>query len=847
MNDFQGHLLPRNIGVTLEPGTVSGTGAAGEVAIWNGTSTISGSSNVVIDNEGLLVVTTPWASQATWFINSSTGNDNNTGIDSAHAIATWTELRRRINAVGGFTVSTTITIETDLAVDDVMLTDMKAPLYPLSVTVQGVLTTVRTGSYTSAPTVRNPATNQANVITDSAVSDWTSDLGAQTGHLLIPTSGAANGIPAWVIKNLGSHQARMSSYYDALNFVEVQPSNGDTYKIVSMPFIPNWFITPYNDGLWYFQYLNMGDLTSTYFGIAQSVNGFLEFDYCVLLGFSMINGGGFFENCAIKTPMNCYYSQVILDAGYTTDINGFPSAEYEDMCDVSLLAGHIFQGVTITIINGGYARGYDVGFFDSPDTALEVRQARFRMQIVWGSGNTTWGMLISQGGAQLDAILSTCTVTGTNGDVSFVGKTYTWASLNTNKVTRSANSTSVIGPLLDSGAQTYVSIPSISTLGIIGIGDSHTNGALDTAPIAGSETLGTFGLTSPKDQQWTGTAVGSPFKANNQINSISGSSDPNLGLSTTNGTYLSWIPPLLRNSYPLSLNNIRIANLGVGGASSYTWAGENANGYVAGLLAPLDGDTIRIGSVTYTFRAVPSVANDVLIGTATGSILNLSNAVNAESTGWGAGTVVNPDVFSPNPAATTYGHFFALVPGTAGNSLTIQSSNSTRVTAVTQGLVPSTSPIAMVGGSATSALYANGITALNGGSGFGTVNIAVITLGTNDAARPGCRGRGFQNNMTTLITNLKSSFSGIKIILWKPIVNSVTATNTAITNTIDPAVVALVAADPTNVFLIDMNVLGTGSANVLILGNDGTHATPYGYQLTAQLFASKIATVLGLF
>lgn len=83
-------------------------------------------------------------------------------------------------------------------------------------------------------------------------------------------------------------------------------------------------------------------------------------------------------------------------------------------------------------------------------------------------------------------------------------------------------------------------------------------------------------------------------------------------------------------------------------------------------------ETVTIGSVTYTWRAAPSAANEVLIGnSAAASLANLKKAVNltgVAGTDYGAATVVNPDAGASTLTATTL-LFYAKAGGTGGNAL----------------------------------------------------------------------------------------------------------------------------------------------------------------------------------
>lgn len=155
----------------------------------------------------------------------------------------------------------------------------------------------------------------------------------------------------------------------------------------------------------------------------------------------------------------------------------------------------------------------------------------------------------------------------------------------------------------------------------------------------------------------------------------------------------------------------------------------------------------------------------------------------------------------------------------------------------------------MSGGSDTSALYNNGKNILASGTGFGSPDIFLVTLGTNDSARCTTSGHcpDYQTELQKLVTNIRTDYPTAKIVLWHPIVSSVNARNIYLSQVVNPAVDAIVAADPTHVSTIDVYGLGTGAAPTYILApSNGTHATIYGYEVIAQLFAAKLVSALGL-
>lgn len=369
------------------------------------------------------------------------------------------------------------------------------------------------------------------------------------------------------------------------------------------------------------------------------------------------------------------------------------------------------------------------------------------------------------------------------------------------------------------------------------IGDSHIEGKVPGVTVSGSEKLGLTAFGSSMDLSWSGTADRTYFPSADNIG-VTGGTDPNVSANTDgSGSMVAQIPPMLRLAHP-TLGNIRLANCGIGGSSSYSWAGNQAGCYFQAAGQPTAGDTVTIGSVTYTFRASASSANEVTIGgSAATTLQNLCNAINAEGSGFGSGTVVNPSCFCPNNPAGGILHVFAITPGTAGNSLT-QSVSGTGI------IVWATAP-GWSGGSATSGLYTANKALIP--AGFGTPDVILVGLGTNDAARQGYRGRGTQAALTTLIATLHSDFPNSKIILWRPPVYfGGGASATALTNTVIPAVDAVVSANSTYCSSINVYGLGSGTGPSGIGSADGVHMSSYGYSLSAQMFARAIVTALAI-
>lgn len=95
-----------------------------------------------------------------------------------------------------------------------------------------------------------------------------------------------------------------------------------------------------------------------------------------------------------------------------------------------------------------------------------------------------------------------------------------------------------------------------------------------------------------------------------------------------------------------------------------------------------DGDTVEVGTRTYTFKTVLTGAPDeVLIGATTASLANLKSAVNGTAgagTTYGTDTATHSAVEAATLTGTTALTFRALVAGTAGNTI-VKSEESSRL------------------------------------------------------------------------------------------------------------------------------------------------------------------------
>lgn len=384
---------------------------------------------------------------------------------------------------------------------------------------------------------------------------------------------------------------------------------------------------------------------------------------------------------------------------------------------------------------------------------------------------------------------------------------------------------------LGGGLTDWVEWPITRDVGIVCIGDSHTNGQLPISTV-GANVTGIYPLNGAKDKEWNGTSD-NPCFTGRGCNDAAGITDASLGIDNTVPSFTMFLPQVLRRSSS-KFGRIRLVNLGAGGASSYSWSASSATGFLDVATIPDVNDTVTVDTVTYTFKAAAAQANEVTIGASKEeAAANLARAISAEGAGYGAGTVANPTIFC---GAIPTGHVVSLTSRAIGalgngNVLAVTGTNVTIIAQMTNG--------------GLTGLLANAIAKVP--AGFGTVDVVTITLGTNDAARMGWRGAGFQLHMEALCQRIEAQWPGVRIVMWKPCVSGGGAAITnALTGSINPAIAAVVAAKPLTRSFVDMYALGAGSGSSLILNSGGTHLTGYGYALAAELFGNAIAATLNM-
>lgn len=392
-----------------------------------------------------------------WYINPSTGNDENNGLTSVTAIKTAQELSRRwgngnlIKQDGTdpqFAVNVHIRgdiLDPDRLDIDVIL-DGSTELRIIGETI----TTIRSGTadVSGGITTENQLTNQPWQIKDTVFGgNWTN------GQRIKFTSGPANGGVCWVAKNLGSGQARISqaSKSSELTFgqvpTNVSPTSGSTYTVEQLPKlnIGHFRVNKHGDSNAFSSLVNFIDLEfqQTYPTFSSDVSSpiiwmYTTFYQCVF-NFGIFARGWSFANCLFAEPtgdepalalINTSYvlgGLALLSKGnswieYTGELGGRIDNNTYIQGGFGLCVGQGFLGniaIFDVLVEGGSGgrnptgSGLQTGTPGGSNFDFFGGMTKIGGRI-WGSGNAGKGIHVGSG--------STCsyttspTITGTTGD-----------------------------------------------------------------------------------------------------------------------------------------------------------------------------------------------------------------------------------------------------------------------------------------------------------------------------------------------------------------------------------------------------------------------------------------------
>lgn len=359
-----------------------------------------------------------WSSQTTWYINASTGSDENDGSTSLTALASWAEFRRRVDYLA---VSMTVYIASDLA--EVITGTFSSKLPTNILTIEGVPTILATS--TSVTTFVNPTGNNRGTVSAGGV-----DFSLYVGKI-VRAVGTSNLLP--ITSNSG---AVGRGGFWASGFLNTKPVDGSVVEVLSLPAVTT--VRIFTAGVpTQVKYLQ---LSST------STNGYAVIDT------GSINYGG----TTIPHWVGCHFADNVVGNIPVTLFSGCLFTKATQLNFITTAAMNFFGGgSTSNISNAGYANGLyfsgflveagsatctflggcqasdsataPLGIFTTNATALSLSGSG----TVFASGGATYGTSSGAGGAgvtitngaRLSIASGTPTITGATNDFTVDGAT----------------------------------------------------------------------------------------------------------------------------------------------------------------------------------------------------------------------------------------------------------------------------------------------------------------------------------------------------------------------------------------------------------------------------------------
>jgi hypothetical protein len=327
-----------------------------------------------------------WRKQLTWYVNPSTGNDENNGLTSGTAIKTWAEFRRRHGRRLGSEASVDVYFSSTTVTENVLI-DMYVGEYPEVIIIHGTRTLLYTGSVTGYQAWNSSAKTEPQ-ITDSAIpTSWTASGLVQ--QQIVLTSGTHTGAVSFVAADLGTKKARVGMFYDDAYAEGFEPTVSTTFGVYSL--------TQFTGSV----YIDCGPGRVWIYDVHFNISG---------SNFLCINQGQpWFGGCKIKVS---HIDQragfwgaagCILYSGAADLYNGHSTIDWSVIAGtisaytgamIELMYKNVMQVGTLQAKPGGFVSVQtDVACFGNTSNATIVVDSFGRFEIkpgvlMWGTGNT---------------------------------------------------------------------------------------------------------------------------------------------------------------------------------------------------------------------------------------------------------------------------------------------------------------------------------------------------------------------------------------------------------------------------------------------------------------------------
>jgi hypothetical protein len=406
-----------------------------------------------------------FASQLVWYVDpqNPAANDENDGKTALTPLKTLAEVATRLSVASmvNYTINlmsntnSTDTFDYNPHLNGQGLTggggiDVGVTSF---VNIVGRQTVAASGVVTSA-TGTTPATNtQASL--DVAGVVWTPLLGS----LVVMTSGALAGYQAYVIKDLGSNTARMSDWWNPTGVtpggsgsngtfaaIGAAPAPGDTYNIVTLTQFNATYRNAGNPARVQINFQNLQFTAAANITVEGATNSFITCQMlCNLIAVMWVNEFAQYYGCLLNTVSAQLLNfdmrlRFIGSALLNTSVQAFNTGRAEFINTV-VQGGSVFVGRGFTGLPGDTSelggqiaifaqapgaptnQSIGLGIFDSPAQGFSaVRGGILGIDApLYGSGNTTYGLTVSDGGAIMVRTGVSPTITGTTAALQLEG------------------------------------------------------------------------------------------------------------------------------------------------------------------------------------------------------------------------------------------------------------------------------------------------------------------------------------------------------------------------------------------------------------------------------------------
>lgn len=402
-----------------------------------------------------------WAYQTNWYLNASTGNDQNVGDAAPTALATAAELTRRLN---GQRLPQSVTVHQMTDLSEYIEVDLYvAEGFTFSWLGDPTAWTALYSGTLDAATALDTATNTPNDVTESAGGfDWNTSGPAGSsliGKRLRLTSGAAgvNGATAGTLKRTSATVARTTTFllFDPAAITTVlpplvNPAGTETFVVEQLPKVKGLQLR----NLW----RNHFGAVSTALGVVPTividsvdVGGLAANSTRSILrveGVGVIVSRGLVHGSIYAGNDNASLVDCLAPAAFGSGANLSPAGTWSVIgggCignldlqrrgslnmyrDFIVQTGRLFVIEPVTVAADGVAvfdssqSGLQMLLFSQDDTNMFTLSVGARL---WGSGNAQYGADI-ESFRFLTYADTKPTITGTSGDAIIGGQKITWA------------------------------------------------------------------------------------------------------------------------------------------------------------------------------------------------------------------------------------------------------------------------------------------------------------------------------------------------------------------------------------------------------------------------------------